>query len=174
MRIDLRIKPDETAFGVEVDPAKPPSVVKPRGADGPTVKLDWERALDDQRHLRHCPVCGATDLFARKRVPQLTSFVILVAAAVGAMVFYGFGLVWPAVTVLVVLVAVDAAIFLFAPRVLECYRCHSAFRMMPIRRDHPRYDKATAERYRREPRWSAPVTLPAAPAPDPHADEATA
>ena len=73
MRIDLRLKPNETAFGVVVNPAKPPTVVKPRGPDGPTVTLDWERALDDQKRLRHCPVCGCPDLFKRKRVPQLTA-----------------------------------------------------------------------------------------------------
>lgn len=160
MRIDLRIKPDETAFGVEVDPAKPPTTLKPRGEKGPTVRLDWERALDDHKHLRHCPVCGCPDLFARKQVPQLTAFVILLAAAIAAMALYGFGQIWPAGLVFLILLAVDIVIYLWAPKILECYRCHSVYRLVPIRRGHPRYDKTLADRYKREAPWSAAPTVP--------------
>src|SRR5690606_19447450 len=137
-------------FGVTVDPARPPTMVKPTDQEGPTISLDWDRALDDQRHLRRCPVCGCTDLFARKQLPQLTAFVVLILAAVAAMVLFGLQMVELAIGVLVLLVLVDAAIFLFAKRVLECYRCRSAFRDMPIRRQHPRYDAALAEKYRRD------------------------
>lgn len=150
MRINIRDKAGDTIFGVTVDPAKPPTVVKPADEPGPTVSLDWDRALDDQRQLRRCPVCGCPDLFARKQLPQLTAFVVLILAAVAAMVLFGLQMVELAIGVLVLLVVIDVGIFLFAKRVLECYRCRSAFRDMPIRRRHPRYDAALAEKYRRE------------------------
>ena len=150
MRIQIRNSPNETGFGIVVDPAQPPAVVR-QHEDRAAVSLNWEQALDDERRLRRCPVCECPDLFARKEVPQLTAFVVLIFTAVVAMVLFGFGMIKIAIGALVVVALVDLAIFLFARRVLECYRCHSIFRSVPIRRGHPRWDHSLAERYQGEP-----------------------
>lgn len=151
MKVQVRNKSGETVFGFEVDPAKPPPMIKSPQPERPTISLDWDRAIDDQRHLRRCPVCGCPDLFARKQLPQVTALVLVVLAAVIAIVLFGLGnLAW-AIAVLVIVLAIDVGIFLFAKRVLECYRCHTAFRDMPIPRNHPRWDSNVAQRYRNAP-----------------------
>lgn len=150
VRMKIRDKSDETIFGVEVDLAKPPPMVKRPDQNGALMSLDWDRALDDNRRLRRCPVCGCPDLFVRKQVPQLTLFAAPIVAAIVAMVLYGFGMLWPALAVLAVVVLVDLGIFLYIPRVLECYRCHTQFRGMPISHRHPRWEKGLADRYANE------------------------
>src|SRR5690606_31717082 len=98
------------------------------------------------KHLRRCPVCGCNDLFMRKELPQVTALVAIVLAAVVAMVLFGLQQVWWAIAVLVVVAALDLGIFLFAKRVLECYRCRSVFRDVPVARGHPRWEAGTADR----------------------------
>ena len=150
----IRNSSNETAVGIDVDLAKPPTVVRRPDANNAAMSLDWDRALDDNRRLRRCPVCGCPDLFLRKQLPQITSFIAIIAAAIVAMLLYGIGMLWLAVAVLVVVVAADVAIFLYTPRVLECYRCRTQFRGMPINRRHPRWESGTADRYERESqRW---------------------
>lgn len=159
MRIQVRNSAGETIFGFDVNPSSPPTVVKSPHPERPTITLDWDRALDDQKHLRRCPVCGCNDLFVRKELPQVTALVAIVLAAVVAMVLLGLQQVWWAIGVLVVVAALDLGIFLFAKRVLECYRCRSVFRDVPVPRGHPRWEAATADRYRRE-REAAMAGLP--------------
>ena len=156
MRINLRNVQRARLFGVEVDPCQPPTVVRPSGRDGPVVHLDWDRAIDDDQHLRRCPACGCADLFACKQVPQLTSFALIVLAAVISMVLFGLRLVRWALLVLAVVLAIDLAIYVFGARMLVCYRCHSEYRRTPIRRDHPSWQTAVAERYRRSAAAEAP------------------
>lgn len=147
MRIDLRNERRQRQFAVHVDLHDPPAVVKPPSGQGPAVHLDWDRALDDELHLRHCPVCGCGDLFTRKRMPQLTGFVLILLAAVVAMVLFGIGEAGLAVIVLAVVLAVDVLIYLFTRRVLVCYRCRSEFSGMPISRRHTGWENAVGERY---------------------------
>lgn len=148
MRIELRNDQRHPLFAVHVNLDDPPAVVRPADADGPTVHLDWDRALDDEHHLRHCPACGCPDLFARKRMPQLTGFVLILLAALVAMVLFGIGEVILALLVLVFVLAVDVGIYFFTRHVLVCYRCHTQFSGMPIERAHVGFDNATADRHR--------------------------
>lgn len=148
MRIDLRDERRQRLFSVEVDLLSPPAVVRPPDGQGPAVHLDWDRALDDEHHLRRCPACGCVDLFARKRLPQLTAFALLLLAAVVVMLLLGVEQVGLVAALLGVMLVLDVGIFLFSPRELVCYRCHSVFRGVPIRRDHPGWQSAVGERYR--------------------------
>ena len=147
MHIELRDERRERLFAVDVDISDPPAIVHAPDGQGQAVHLDWDRALDDEQHLRHCPVCGCPELFARKTLPQLTAFAVVVLAAIVSMVLYGIGQPGAALAVFLVVVAIDAAIYLFTQRALICYRCRSRFTGMPIRRDHPGWDKALGEQY---------------------------
>lgn len=148
MRIDIKDKQGHPRLTVHVDPSAPPTVVKAEDGRGPAVSLDWDRAVDDEGRLRHCPVCGCSDLYISKQVPQLTVFALVIAAAVIAMVFYGFGLSTPALVALLLVLTLDVAIWFFAKRMLVCYRCSAEFRDVPISPGHHRWDANTAERYR--------------------------
>ncbi|MFW6059848.1 MAG: hypothetical protein ACODAQ_06680 [Phycisphaeraceae bacterium] len=147
MHIDLRDERRRPLFAVDVDLAAPPAIVHAPGDNGTSVHLDWDRALDDEHHLRHCPACGCRELFVRKPMPQVTVFVIILLVSAIAMLLYGQVNPLAALIGFAVLAVVDIAIYLFTRRELVCYRCHSAFSGMPIRRDHPRWDRARAERY---------------------------
>ncbi|MEX0885986.1 MAG: hypothetical protein WD009_06060 [Phycisphaeraceae bacterium] len=140
MRIDLRDRQRQRLFAVEVDPAHPPAVVG-------SMHLKWERAFDDKGHLRHCPACGCAELFSRRRLPQLTAFVLVLLAAVVGMVLYGGGYVWWALGLLAGVAVVDVLIFLFSRRVLVCYRCRSEFSGTPIGRQHGGWEASIGDRY---------------------------
>lgn len=181
MHIVLRNGRRETLFRVEVDLTSPPTIVHPPSGGGTAVHLDWDRALDDEHHLRHCPVCGCRHLFARKQLPQLTGFALIVLAAIIATGLYAGEQTVAAVLVLMVVVALDLGIFLFARRELVCYLCRSSFHDMPIRRGHPRWQRTLGQRYaraeppklRRPPRGENAATVDeSAAAPEPQRSRA--
>ncbi len=144
MRIDVRNRQRQRLFTVEVDPAHPPTVVG-------SVHLNWDRALDDEGHLRRCPVCSCPEMFRRRRLPQLTAFVLVLAAAGAGMVLYGVGLAMWAVLLLAAVAVVDVLIFLFSRSVLVCYRCRSEFSGMPIGRQHAGWEASVGDRYAARP-----------------------
>jgi len=148
VELDLRDSRRRRLFTVEIDPQHPPAVVKPKGMSHPQVSLNWDRAFDDEGHLRHCPACGCRDLYARRDFPQITGLALIVLAAVIAMVLTGMQMVEWAAAVFVLVLAVDVAIYFFARRVLVCYRCNSEYRKMPIRADHEGWSAGTNEPYR--------------------------
>jgi len=148
MHIELRNQRRERQFAVDLDLDDPPAIVHAPSGDGRPVHLDWDRAIDDEQHLRRCPVCGCGDLFKRKPLPQLTAFAVIVLAAIIAMVVHGIGdEPMLALAVFIAVTVVDIAIYLFTPRQLVCYNCRSAFSGLRIRRDHPRWDKSLGEQY---------------------------
>jgi len=162
VKIDLRNRQRQRLFQIVVDPKDPPSVARPSSArtsaattDKATatpkeVYLEWDGAFDDQHHLRRCPACGCRELFARRDFPQVTGFVIVVAAAVCATALFGANEVIWGLVLLGLVAVIDAIIFLFAGRCLVCYRCRSEFRQTPIKPDHPGWELATGEKYRQE------------------------
>ncbi len=144
MRIDLRNPKRQRLFTVEVDPASPPTVVRGQVEDAAegeqgaahAVHLNWDRAIDDEQHLRRCPACGCEDLYMRQVFPRLTAFVMIALAAVIAIVMLGLGPLHYALIVLGTIGLVDAGVYLFfSGKVLVCYRCRSEYRDMPIGRD---------------------------------------
>jgi len=133
---------------VKVDLSEPPAVVRLPDPARTPLSLNWDRALDDEQHLRHCPVCGCEALYARKQIPQVTVFALIILAALSAIVIFVLGEAIWALIALGLILGIDLAIFCFAKRMLVCYDCGSEFRGMPIRRDQPNWDPAVAERYR--------------------------
>ncbi|MEM1108793.1 MAG: hypothetical protein AAGH99_08900 [Planctomycetota bacterium] len=156
MRIDIKDNQGNPRFSVHVDPANPPTVVKATDGRGPAVSLDWDRAVDDKGNLRHCPVCGCPEFYLKKNVPQLTVFALIIAAAVVASVFYGFGLPTPALIVLGMVLGVDLLIYLFAERYLVCYSCGSTFHETPLLPTDKPWDADLAERYRSDDELKQP------------------
>jgi len=148
MRIQLRNLDRQVLYSVQVDEKSPPGVVKDPSGVGPQVSLNWDEAFEDDKHLRRCPVCSCRELFVRKDFPQLTGFVIIVAAAVLSIIMFGMGYVRLSIGVLVVVAVLDALIFFFTPKCLVCYRCRSEFRDIPIRKEHRGWDLATGEKYK--------------------------
>jgi len=136
-------------MGLVIDPKSRPAVVHRPEAEPASRELflDWDRALDDEGHLRHCLVCGCKDLYVSREIPRVTVFVVIVLAAVLSMLMFGFGQSVLGVVVLVVLLLVDVAIMLFAKQRLECYNCAAVFSDLPIRKSRRGWEQAVAERY---------------------------
>lgn len=151
MKIDIHDNQGKPRLTVHVDPASPPTIVKASDGRGPAISLDWDKALDDEGRLRHCPVCSCPDFYVKKNVPQLTVFALVVAAAVIAMVFYGFGLSMPALIVLGLVLGLDLLIYLYAERYLVCYRCRSEFRQTPLLPTDRAWDANLAEKHKQPP-----------------------
>ena len=114
-----------------------------------SISFSVAQTIDDEMHLRRCPVCGCRELFVRKDFPQVTGFLIVVLAAVLSIVLFGIRAVKWGFAVLGVVALIDAMIFLFAGKCLVCYRCRSEFRGLDIRKDHPGWELAIGEKYRR-------------------------
>ena len=147
MRIDVRDAQRRRIGRIEIDPTRRPTRVHLEESDREAF-LDWDSALDDASHLRHCVVCGCHDLFRTKAFPQVTGLVVVLAfagAAIGAL-----GLVATTPPILITMVAVlvaDVSILIFSRHRLVCYRCRSSYHDLPIARYHRGWDRAVAERH---------------------------
>ncbi len=165
MRIDLRNSERHKLFSVEVDLSSPPTVVRGKVEDtsgksdttsgasdtsgGQSVHLNWDRAIDDERHLRRCPACGCEELYVRSRFPRLTAFVMIAFAAAVAVVLLGFGRLYLTLIVLGVIVVIDViAYFFLSDKLLVCYRCRTEFHDTPIARGVKAWQADVEERYR--------------------------
>ncbi len=147
MQIDIRDSHGRPRLTVHVDPANPPTIVKAEDGRGAPVSLSWDRALDDTGHLRQCPVCGCVELYRDVRFPRLTPFVLLLAVTT-AFLWWQNLYTWPLGLLSLILVAVaDVLLAVYNKPRLVCYLCGTVYRNVPVRRKHPRWDAATAERF---------------------------
>jgi hypothetical protein len=140
MRIDVHNLDRQPLGRIETDESAPP-------ADACGLPLQWEQALDDQRRLKRCPVCGCRDLFVRKDFPQKLGMAMVVVAAVVALGLFASGNGLWAFAVLGAMAVVDACVYLLTGKLLVCYRCRSEFRDTPVSGHEP-YELATGEKYR--------------------------
>jgi hypothetical protein len=153
MQIDLHDADRQRVCTVQVDPASPPGVVHGKSGEEEVREyfLDWDRAFDDEGHLRKCPVCGCTDLFRRRRMTPVTGFIAVLVVTAIALVLWGIGRP-PIIAVAAVLgfvVLGNLAIYLLAPHQLVCYRCHSVFSGLPVNEKYPEWSDTAAEPYQR-------------------------
>lgn len=149
MRISVKDDRGDTRFALDVPLDNPPTVIRPPGGAGRPMTLQWDRALDDKKHLRHCVVCGCPNLYTRKPFPQVTTFTLVILAALIAMVLYGFDQVKLALGVLVVVLLIDLLVYVATSQILTCYRCQADYRGVKIARGQQRWESAVAEKYRR-------------------------
>jgi hypothetical protein len=159
MRIKLHTKQGRFVTWVKADAASPPPVVHAPNRSGPEVEyyLDWDRAFDDEGHLRKCPACGCEDLYRRSACPPLTGFVIVLVMGLVCLALWGLAdaPLWLLMGALAVVIVANLLIIVLAPRHVVCYRCSSAYYDLPLSRRQTEWDAAVAERYR-----------PGAPSPD--------
>lgn len=134
-------------YAIKVDPVNPPTLIHPTDDLGPDICLQWHQALNDQGQLRQCPLCGNDEFYVAKNIPQITLFVILVLAAAITMALLGMHQVTAAVIALAALLLVDLLVLALGGQKQVCYRCRSEFRQLPIRKGHPGWNPATAEKY---------------------------
>jgi len=151
MRIKLHSKQGKHVRWVDADPAKPPPVVHAPNPDGPEVEyyLDWDRAIDDEGHLRKCPACGCTELYTRRAAPALTGFVIVLVVGLICLALWGLtdapvGLLLAALGIVIVF---NGFVIMKAPRHLVCYACGSGYYEVPIARGQGEWDSTIAEKY---------------------------
>lgn len=111
------------------------------------VSLDWERARDDEGHLRRCVACGGDTLYRNRRFPQITGFIAVLALALGLGGILGLATGWPVFIAMLVVLALDIAILFLSPETLECYQCRSSYRDLDIARYHGRWDRSVAGRF---------------------------
>ncbi len=149
VKIRLNNEKREHLFNIHVDDQSPPSVVKDPNGEHEQVTLDWDGAINDEGHLRHCPVCECKDLFVRNDFPQVTGLVVVALAAVISLIMLYHHFVLYACVVLGLVVLIDFLIYFFTGKVLVCYHCRSEFRDLPIRDDHAKWELSIGERYRR-------------------------
>ncbi|MFO0827592.1 MAG: hypothetical protein U0572_05520 [Phycisphaerales bacterium] len=146
MRIDARDTDGRWLGRIEVDPGQRPSLVAVTDSTATTHErfLNWDGALDDAGHLRHCLICGCPSMYRSKALPQVTPFIVVLAFAgafVGLLGYATNPIVLPA---LVVLLVIDIATLVVARTRLVCYRCGSRYSRLSIARYHRRWDRNAA------------------------------
>ena len=105
--------------------------------------------VDAVNPLTTCPGCGCRDLFVRKDFPQKLGMAVVAAAAVAFLVLaIRRQTMFVGVLVLAAAAVVDAALYLFVPKLTVCYRCRAEFRGRPVNPDHGGFELAVAEKYR--------------------------
>jgi len=151
MRIDLNNLQREPLGQVAIDPAHLPGRVHPPSGSEDGIPLNWDRALDSEGVLQHCPACDCRELFARKDFPQRLGLGIVVLGAVAAVVMFAIGDVIWGFAVMGSIALADLIISPFVKRCVVCYRCRSEFRDLKIPRNYPTWELATGEKYRPTP-----------------------
>lgn len=164
--IDIRNPEGQELYTAEVDVKQRPTKVRPpQGQDGPEVYLEWDRALDDRKCLRRCPVCGCWDLHIEKPVPHLTPFVVVLGMAVIFMAVLDMApvLIRATAGLMVVIGVIELVVRFALPTTLRCYQCRSQFHKAPVPRGMRPWQPAVAERYKGVVRSSSVITMQAPP-----------
>lgn len=143
MRIELRDSNGRRVSRVEVDERARPARVQVAGQD---LFLRWEGALDDASSLRKCVVCGCGELYARKNLPQVTPFVVVLAFSGAAVAILGYATNPLVVAALAALLVVDVLTLILARRQLVCYGCGAIYSALRIARYNRPWDRSVAER----------------------------
>lgn len=150
MRIELRDSNGRRVSRVEVDERARPARVQ-LGEGGQDLFLRWEGALDDASSLRKCVVCGCGELYARKSLPQVTPFVVVLALSGAAVAILGYATNPLVVALLVALLVVDVLTLILARRQLVCYGCGATYSALRIARYNRPWDRAVADKIGQEP-----------------------
>lgn len=152
MKITLRTKESQQRLVIQTQgDAIPPAMIRfptdPKKADAKPLQIamDWDGALDDEKCLRHCPVCSCSDMYVKNSFPQITTLVTITLAAVISLILIYNTWIVPALIVLGLVIFVDVLIYLLKKPALICYQCKSEFSKMPISRYHKRWEQGIAD-----------------------------
>lgn len=149
MRIELRDQHTRRKIGrIDVDPSLRPTRVTVVDSDPrEEVFLNWDVSIDDAGHLRRCVACGCTDLYRERALPQVTGFVVALAFALAVLGATGLAIRIPMLIAMVVVIAIELGILLFAQRRLVCYRCRTTYHGLSIASYHQTWDRSRADRH---------------------------
>jgi hypothetical protein len=100
--------------------------------------------------LKHCALCGNSELYRRKDFPQWIGLSILAIACTSFFVLQVLYHPWIAWSILLGSAAIDGLLYYgIVGDVIVCYRCGCQHRGVPSRSFDP-HELAIAERYRQE------------------------
>ncbi len=150
MRMELRDSNRRRLTRVEIDERARPGRVALPGM-GQDLFPRWDEALDDASALRKCIVCGCTEMYTRKNLPQVTPVIVVLAFLGATVALLGYATNPLVIVLLGVLLAVDVLTLFWARRQLVCYGCGAIYWAMRIARYHHPWDRTVAERIGKEP-----------------------
>lgn len=132
MKIRLNNPEGKPLVEVTVGEQSLPPVVqfRPEGGHKQEYFLDWDRAFDDEGHLRKCPSCGCEAMYYIKTFPGMNVFIFVLVVTLVFFAFYQFNHEEQVVPIAAIVgAAVLANLFLawYSPRRLVCYRCGRAY-----------------------------------------------
>ncbi len=148
MKINLHNHRGEFLTHVKCDDSSLPTVVHvKRGNRMEEHYLDWDRAFDDEGHLRKCPACDCDALYIVRVFPTLSViiFIMLVAMACWALYDVTDTSLGPMVMAVVAVVIVHFFFKIYSPRHLVCYRCSTRFEGVKISHDRKEWDNSLAQ-----------------------------
>jgi hypothetical protein len=151
LKITLRTPNSNERVIIETpDNAAPPTMIKFPGEPSQQIALDWSGAVDDEKSLKHCPVCGCKDMYVSNNFPQVTVMVTIALAAVFCQFMIFHKLIIPAIIVASLVIIIDVLIYIFKKPALICYDCQTEYRNLPISKHHGRWEHGLGERYKRK------------------------
>lgn len=154
MKIDLHNLRGEFLTRVDCQPGNlPPVVHVERGGRTEEHYLDWDRAFDDEGHLRKCPACECDALYIVRVFPTLSVIIFIMLIALACMVLYGVTdtPLGPMVMGVIAVIVVHLFFKFYSPRHLVCYRCSSRFEGVKISQERKEWDTAESQMHRARP-----------------------
>lgn len=103
---------------------------------------------DGGRQIEVCPRCDGREFYIQKDFNRNLGLAITILAALG--VYLVFGLTWKSLVGLLVIAALDSALYRALPFITICYRCKTIFRGFALNPSHAAFDLHTGEHYRKD------------------------
>lgn len=103
-------------------------------------------AMQSERMVDECAICGGRELFIRKDFPQRLGLAIVVVFGLAAIYCFTFS-VLAAWTILASAVVLDVMIYAVIGRATTCYACRAEYRKCKLNSAHEGFDLATSEKY---------------------------
>lgn len=109
--------------------------------------LDMSNVPKDGESLEVCPRCAGKEFYIQKDFNRNLGLAVTIIA--GGVTYSVFGLTWKSLVGLLVIAALDAALYRVLPLITICYSCKTIFRGFTLNPKHAAFDLHTAEQYRR-------------------------
>ena len=129
---------------VRIEPLTSPPRIE--ASDGRALFPHWDQARDDAGRLRRCVLCGQEQLFRRRRLPQVTGLIVVLAFTLALLSLLGYASGPFILIAMGVVLVVDLCVLFFSPESLGCYGCHVEYRDLDIGAWHRPWSRALARR----------------------------
>lgn len=115
---------------------------------------DWSHpipaVITPDVQIDQCFVCGCKELFLRKNFSQRLGVTIVVLAAVGSSIAWGFRMQYLTYAILFSAALLDLALYFSVGNLLQCYCCNAEYRGLPALESGEPFSLETHERYRQQ------------------------